>query len=158
MAQSPTPPYFSYNVEHHRIELAETVETKLEVPLSNIIRGADASWIIYDASGITWSFRYTRPPEGFSLLSRLLAHPLFGLFLFMREIAITWIVREPYQISELRDAYLRGIEHDDYWLTRFVDEADLKRRVKACQTFQELLLTWRWTKTETPDDIEGDGN
>ena len=87
------------------------------------------------------------------MLTRLLAQPLFAPFLFMREIAITWIQRQPYQLSELRDAYLRGIEHDDYWLTRFVDEEELKRRVRACQTFEELLLTWRWTKTETPDDI-----
>jgi len=156
MAQSPTPPYFSYNRQHHRIELSDNVETKLEVPLQNIIREADVSWIIYDASGLAWSFRYTKPPGGFSLLSRLLAHPLFSLFLFMREIASTWTRRQPYQLSELGDGYLRGIAHDeDGWLTRFVDEADLKRRVQACQTFEELVLTWRWTKTETPDDNTG---
>jgi len=140
-------------VENHGIELAETLETKLEVPLRNIIHGADASWITYDASGFTWSFRYTKPPGGFSILSRLLAHRLFRLFLFMRETAITWTQERPYHLSELRDTYLRGIEHDDYWLTRFVDKAELEQRVRACRTFEELLLTWRWTKTETPDDI-----
>jgi hypothetical protein len=133
--------------------LAETVWTKLEVPLQNIIRGADVSWIIYDASGVAWSFRYARPAGGFSLLSRLLAHPLFGPFLFMREIAIEWTEHQPYQLSELRDAYLQGIAHDDGWFTRFVEGAELERRVRGCQTFEELLQTWRWTKTETPDDI-----
>src|ERR1035438_2134018 len=153
MAQSPTPPYFSYNVQHHGIELSETVPTKLEVPLRNISRGADASWITYDASGFAWSFRYTRPPGGFSILRRLLAHQLFAPFLFMQEIAITWTARRPYPLSELRDAYLRGIEHDDYWFTRFVDEAELEQRVRACQSFEELLLAWRSMKTETPDDL-----
>ena len=133
--------------------MAETVETKLEVPRRNIIRGADAAWITYDAAGVTWSFRYARPAGGFSILSRLLAQSLFGAFLFLREIAITWTASGPYRLSELREAYLRGVAHDDGWLTRFVDAAELERRVRACQTFEELVRTWRWTKTEAPDDL-----
>ena len=152
MTPTPTPPYFSYNREHHRIEMAETVETTLEVPRRNIIRGADAAWITYDAAGVTWSFRYARPAGGFSILSRLLARPLFGPFLFLREIAITWTASGTYQLSALREAYLRGIAVDDGWLTRFVDEAELERRVRACQSFEEFVRTWRWTKPEAPDD------
>ena len=125
--------------------MAETVDWKFIVPRSNIIQGADAGWINYDASGLTWSFRYARPPGGFSLLSRLLTHPLFDS---MQEVAITWTVGPPYQLSELREAYLRGIEHDDGWLTRFVEEEALKRRVRACQTFEELVLAWRSMETE----------
>src|SRR5262245_14218380 len=124
MAQSPTPPYFSYNREHHRIEMSETLETKLEVPLQNIIRGADAAWITYDASGFAWSFCYTRHAGEFSILRRLLVQ-LFASLLFLQETAITWTERRPYPLSELRDAYLRGIEaDDDHWFTRFVDKAD----------------------------------
>ena len=132
--------------------MAETVEPKLEVPLRNIVHGADAAWISYDAAGVTWNFHYARPAGGFSLLSRLLASPLFGPFLFLRETPITWIKSGPYQLSELREACLRGIAVDDGWLTRFVDEAELERRVRACQTFEELVRTWRWTKPEAPDD------
>jgi len=153
MIRSPTPPYFSYNAEHHRIEFSETVEYKLEVPLRNIVRAADVSWITYDASGLAWNFRYITPTGGFPILTRLLAYPIFGLFLFMREIPITWTERQPYPLSELREAYLRCLRQDDGWLTRFVDEAELERRVRACETFGDLVLTWRSTKTETSDEM-----
>ena len=152
MIPSPTPPYFSYNREHHRIEMAETVETKLEVPLRNIICGADAAWVSYDAAGVTWSFSYARPAGGFSIFKRLLAQPLLGPFLFLRETAITWIASGPYQFSELREACLRGIAVDDGWLTRFVERAELEQRVRGCQTFEDLVRTWRWTKPDAPDD------
>jgi hypothetical protein len=153
MAQSPTPPYFSYNREHHRIEFSETVENHLEVPLRNIVRGPDVSWITYDASGLTWSFRYLTPAGGFPILTRLLAHPIFGGFLFLRAIPITWTKGQTYPLSELRDTYLRCIQQDDGWLTRFVDETELERGIRTCETFGDLVLTWRSTKTETPDDV-----
>lgn len=133
--------------------MAETVETKLEVSRRNIIRRADAAWITYDAAGVTWSFRYARPAGGFSILSRLLAQPLFGAFLFLRETAITWTATGPYQLSELREAHLRGLAVDDGWLTRFVAAAELERRLRGCQTFEEFVGTWRWTKPEAPDDL-----
>jgi hypothetical protein len=133
------------------MELSQTVETKLEVSLQNIVQGTDAAWIIYDALGTLWAFSYARPASGFSLFARLLAGRIFRLCSFMREVPIAWRERRLYAVSELRDAYLQCIDQDDGWLTRFVEREELERRIRSSNTFHELLLTWRWTRTEDPD-------
>lgn len=149
MAKTPTEPYFSCNSKQHAIELSETLETRSSVSQLTLVADADAEWIAFDASGAAWSFRYERPPGGFSLVTRLLTKTLINP---IREVAVFWTRLRSYQFPELRDAYLDAIEHDDDILTQFVERDELLRRVRSSQSFHDLVETWRWMETDSTQE------
>jgi hypothetical protein len=144
-SSTPTAPYFSCNSKRHAIDFSQTVETRLPVSQSILVSDADAEWVTFDAAGGAWGFRYERPHGGFSFVRRLLTKTVSNP---TREVALFWTHLRPYPLSELRDAYLDAIEHDDDILTQFVEREELLRRVQQSQNFHDLVETWRWMETE----------
>jgi hypothetical protein len=53
-----------------------------------------------------------------------------------------------HSVTELRDAYLDAVAHDDDILTQFVEQDTLRKRIQQCRSFQDLVETWQWMSTD----------
>lgn len=153
MPQLPTAPYFVFNRKQHWIELTETAETRMAVNRLTLLSNWDQHCVVYDVDGVAWTFRFDRPASGFSILARLAAHIAYNP---RHDVGIVWERIGPYSLSEVKDAYLDAVDHDDDILTQFVEPEALSERVRGCQTFRDLVETWRWMGTEHCLDEESD--
>ncbi len=85
-----------------------------------------------------WTGR--RPPSGRGSVGSLI------------DVEVQWKDAKPYGIEELRRNFLDAVEHDDDILTQFVHREALFQRIRACESFEELVLVWEWLSAEHFDE------
>jgi len=141
----PSTPYFVVWRKWYAIEFRTEVETRAQVSHLALAKQTDLEGVAYDAASIAWHFRYARPANSHSLLFKVLAHTIHNP---VRQVAVTWAPRGPYDLDELRDAYLHALSRDDDVLTQFVSGDELEVRIRSASTFQELVEVWKWMTTD----------
>jgi hypothetical protein len=153
MPQLPTAPYFVCCRKQHWIQLSLTAETRAVVTRLTLLSDWDEQCTTYDADGATWRFRLERPASGFSALARFAARVAYNP---RHEVGVAWRRVRRYELPELKDAYVDAIDRDDDILTQFVEPEELRERVRRCESFQDLVETWRWMETDYSLDEESD--
>lgn len=150
MGDFPAVPYFLFAKDDRGyIELIEKLEVRAKLSERALEGDADAQIIAYDAEGIAWSFRWTRPEVNRGFLGKVIARVQSPI----HTVDLLWTALRPYAIEELRTAYVGAIEEDDDILTQFADRDELTRRVEACENFGQILEVWQWAASE--DALDG---
>jgi hypothetical protein len=143
--EQPATPFFLFDPKRHFIDLCEVMEIGGSVSRLTLVNGWDSRCIVYDSAGIAWGFRFAHSKKQYSWLDKLLAQ----FYNPVRHTTVTWHSRQSYSLSELQNAYLDALAHDDDILTQFVEEKDLRRQIQHSSTFSDLVETWHWMKTDS---------
>jgi hypothetical protein len=141
---TPALPFFVFDRKKHFLCLYETEWSQQIAFRSTIASKWDSRCMVYDAAGVRWEFRFQPSKPEYSWLDKFLAN----FYNPLEPVSVSWKRGENYAFSELQEAYLDALDHDDDILTQFVEEAELRKRIEESTAFSELVETWRWTETD----------
>ena len=131
----PLAPVFIWDRSAKWISLEKIIQTTRRVPRRRV--AAPHEFIGYDANMTKWTMTYDNPDVTKSIWTGLLAR----IHNPWTDATVLWIESGGYMFEELRDLFLKAVEHD---LTQFVEGDELKDRLNKANTFQELVDVWEW--------------
>jgi hypothetical protein len=138
--QLPIAPLFLLDNSGEWIQFESTVAT--DHTLFRLRSAKRYEFIAYDANQTKWKKQYENPH--FSIWNR------FQQYIRSAKVVVPvrWDQIGRYDIEELRDLFLKAVQHDDDVLTQFVEREDLISLLNAATTFDDLVRIWDWLLTE----------
>ena len=104
---------------------------------------------VFDAAGRAWRVEELQCRYRKSWWLTALVHTVFNPWV---DVSFSW--REPaeYRIKDLKTAYSNSVDQDDDILTQFVEAAELKSKIAAAESFEDLVRVYEWMKTDHSDE------
>jgi len=106
---------------------------------------------VFDRDGRKWQAKGAEAPFKKSWWRVLLANSVYNPRV---SVTILWHEPKPFDLEELKQAYLKAVDKDDDILTQFVEAAELKKKIAEAQSFDSLIEVYRWMETDHSDEEE----
>ena len=103
---------------------------------------------VFDATGEIWRVQELRCRYQKSWWLTILVHTVYNPWV---DVSASW--REPmeYRIEDLKVAYTKAVDQDDDILTQFVEASELKTKIAAAASFEDLADVYRWMEADHSD-------
>jgi hypothetical protein len=124
------------------------ISIRQQARLLAVVNGFFAESTAFDRDGQKWRSTGLQSPYQKSWWTTLLANTVYNPRI---SVTLLWSEPERYSMDELKRAYLRAVDQDDDILTQFVGPTDLKSRISAACSFDELVEVYRWMETDEND-------
>lgn len=132
--------YFSFNPQFESTIVATTL---------GAFGGFAEKRIVFDRDGRQWRAKSIVSPVPKSWWRVLLANTVYNPRI---TVTILWRQPTPFDVEELKQAYLKAVGKDDDILTQFVEADELKKRIKNAQSFDELVEVYNWSNIDHSDE------
>jgi hypothetical protein len=120
-----------------------------KMKLLGVFSGFYEQALVFDATGKVWRASQLRSRYKKSWWLMPLVHTVFNPWV---DVEISWEQLRSFQLEELKDLYSRAVDQDDDILTQFVDAPELKKRITAARSFDDLAGVYRWMQTDQPNE------
>lgn len=111
--------------------------------------GFYAQIVAFDAAGKVWRVKELRSRYRKSWWLMPLVYTVFNPWI---DVELLWEEPRAYRLEELKERYLEAVDQDDDILTQFVDAPELKSRIAAARSFDDLVKVYRWMRTDHSDE------
>ncbi len=132
--------YFSFESSYSTPEMAN---------LLGVVGGFFKWCFVYDADGRKWQPGEVQSAFRDSWWTRLLANTIYNPQV---KVNVIWNEPQTYTLTELKRTYSDAVDKDDDILTQFVEPEELKKRILAATSFEQLVQVYKWMET---DQTEG---
>jgi hypothetical protein len=145
----PTAPCFIVGPRGY-ISLESTIPEQQRIKLLGALSGFYESSVVYDSRGLRWRSKGVEIPLPRTWWTVLLANTVYNPWITITQ---HWHEPQPYQLQELKLLYLQAVDQDDDILTQFVEPEDLRQRISAARSFDELVAVYRWMESDHDDGL-----
>jgi hypothetical protein len=108
-------------------------------------------YTIFDRDGRRWRTTGAEAQFRKSWWRVLLAHTVYNPRI---PVTILWAEPTSFDLSELKQAFLKAVDNDDDIFTQFFEETELKKRISDAHSFDGLIEVYQWMKTEHSHEKE----
>ena len=117
--------------------------------LLGVFSGFYDQTVTFDATGQIWRVRELRSRFKKSWWLTPLVHTIFNPWV---DVELIWQHPQQFRLEDLKERYLHAVDHDDDNLTQFVNAPELKKKIEAAQSFNDLIYVYRWMQTDHSDE------
>lgn len=147
-SNSPTGPCFILGPRSY-FSFEPSYSSRQTATLLGAIGGFFDKSTVYDSRGYKWQAKGIESPYRRNWWTVLLANTVYNP---RTAVSVLWREPKPYAVDELKLAYAKAVDNDDDILTQFVEAQELKKRISAAQSFDELVEVYRWMETDNSDE------